>query len=90
MNNPSVTNDYVPPGYLVKSDDTSIYSTPPIYISNIVTFRHKSFYLLRYSFSISYQHSSTDSTQTLCLSAFDGSADSVLISDDKRFVSTGF
>ncbi|WP_291599782.1 hypothetical protein, partial [Bacteroides sp.] len=44
----------------------------------------------RYSFSISYQHSSTDSTQTLCLLAFDGSADSVLISDDKRFVSTGF
>lgn len=89
MNNPSVTNDYVPPEYLIKSDDTSIYSMPPTYISNIVTFRHKSF-RPRYSFSISYQHSSTDSTQTLCLLAFDGSADSVLISDDKRFVSTGF
>lgn len=45
MNNPSVTNDYVPPEYLIKSDDTSIYSMPPTYISNIVTFRHKSFYL---------------------------------------------
>ncbi len=45
---------------------------------------------IQYSFSISCQHFNTDSRQTLCRSAIDGSADSVIISDDKRFVSTGF
>ncbi|WP_370794341.1 hypothetical protein [Bacteroides stercorirosoris] len=36
------------------------------------------------------QHFSTNSLQTLCLLGFEGSDDNVLISDDKRFVSTDF